>query len=80
MTTAADDLHKYPPLLTLKELAEILRRTPEGLRFTMRGDSELAQALRLARRKIGRRVLFRKVVVASVLALTGNETAPAEGK
>lgn len=60
-------IEKYAPLLTLSELAEILDRSREGLRLTLRGDSELARKLGTARMKIGRRVHFKTTVVAAVI-------------
>lgn len=60
-------IEKYGPLLTLSELAEILDRSREGLRLTLRGDSELARKLGTARMKIGRRVHFKTAVVAAVI-------------
>lgn len=60
-------IEKYGPLLTLSELAEILDRSREGLRLTLRGDSELARKLGAARMKIGRRVHFKTAVVAAVI-------------
>lgn len=47
------------PLLSLTQVAEILHRSPEGLRITLAGDNELARSLRPCRVKIGRRVYFR---------------------
>lgn len=58
---------KYGLLLDLKQVAEVLHRSPEGMRFTLRGESSLAQKLRTGRQKIGRRVLFRVDVVASIV-------------
>lgn len=52
------------PLLTLEQVAKILDRSPDGLRITLNGDNELARGLRPARRKIGRRILFRVAEVA----------------
>ncbi|HBN8613194.1 DNA-binding protein [Pseudomonas aeruginosa] len=46
------------PLLSLEQVAQILDRSPDGLRLTLRGDNEMARRLSPARRKIGRRVLF----------------------
>jgi hypothetical protein len=60
-------VEKYGPLLTLTELADILDRSREGLRLTLRGNSELARQLGAARLKIGRRVHFKTAVVASVI-------------
>lgn len=60
-------VEKYGPLLTLSELADVLDRSPDGLRITLRGRSELARQLEPARLKIGRRVHFRTTVVAAVI-------------
>lgn len=47
------------PLLSLTQVAEILHRSPEGLRFTLSGDNELARSLRPGRVKIGRRIYYK---------------------
>ncbi|MFK4075659.1 MAG: DNA-binding protein [Pseudomonas sp.] len=47
------------PLLSLTQVAEILHRSPEGLRITLSGDNELARNLRPCKVKIGRRVYFK---------------------
>ena len=60
-------VEKYGPLLTLSQLALILDRSREGLRLTLRGNSDLARQLGAARMKIGRRVHFKTAVVASVI-------------
>ncbi|HBO5136186.1 hypothetical protein D9M71_795350 [compost metagenome] len=52
------------PLLSLVQVADILHRSPEGLRITLSGDNELARKLRPARVKIGRRVYFRVAAIA----------------
>lgn len=67
-------VEKYGPLLTLSELADVLDRSPDGLRMTLRGQSDLARQLEPARLKIGRRVHFRTAVVASVI--DGETVAP----
>ncbi|WP_419228304.1 helix-turn-helix domain-containing protein [Pseudomonas aeruginosa] len=46
------------PLLSLEQVAQILDRSPDGLRITLSGDGELARRLKPARKRIGRRVLF----------------------
>lgn len=46
------------PLISLEQVAKILDRSPDGLRITLRGDSDLARRLKPARKRIGRRVLF----------------------
>ncbi|AQL35382.1 MULTISPECIES: hypothetical protein [Pseudomonas syringae group] len=52
------------PLLSLSQVAEILHRSPEGLRITLSGDNEIARNLKPCRIKIGRRVYFRVAGVA----------------
>lgn len=52
------------PLLSLEQVAQILNRRPQGLRITLRGDNELARKLNLAKKRIGRRVLFKVAVLA----------------
>ncbi|WP_256583560.1 DNA-binding protein [Burkholderia singularis] len=56
------------PLLTLSQVAEVLDRSPEGLRVTLTRDCELSRRLRPARIKIGRRVLFRTALIARLIA------------
>ncbi|KTC04678.1 hypothetical protein SAMN05216596_107155 [Pseudomonas congelans] len=52
------------PLLSLSQVAEILHRSPEGLRITLSGDNEIARNLKPSRIKIGRRVYFRVAGIA----------------
>ncbi|QAY91254.1 DNA-binding protein [Pseudomonas sp. ACM7] len=52
------------PLLSLSQVADILHRSPEGLRITLSGDNEIARNLKPCRIKIGRRVYFRVVGIA----------------
>lgn len=52
------------PLLSLFQVAEILHRSPEGLRITLSGDNDLARSLKPCRVKIGRRVYFRVTSIA----------------
>lgn len=55
------------PLLSLGQVAEILHRSPEGLRITLSGDNEIARKLKPARIKIGRRVYFRVGSIAQFI-------------
>jgi len=58
-TTEAILLSQFnTPLLSLEQVAQILDRSPDGLRITLSGNSELARRLRPARKRFGRRVLF----------------------
>lgn len=48
-------------LITLPEVAECVRRTPCGLRYSLqRGDSEFARALRANQIRIGRRLYWHR--------------------
>ncbi|GGH93464.1 plasmid-related protein [Pseudomonas fluvialis] len=55
------------PLLSLEQVAEILHRSPAGLRITLTGNNELARKLGTARLKIGRRVYFRVTAIANLI-------------
>lgn len=57
----------YGPVMNIDQVAEILKRTPGGLRFTLRGNCALATKLNPGRLKIGRRVLFKTLVVAAII-------------
>lgn len=67
MNTEQILIERYGPLLTIAQLAELLHRSKDGLRLTLRGQSTLANVLTEARVRIGRRVHFRAGVVAKIL-------------
>ena len=52
------------PLVTLTEMAEILRRTPDGLRVILSRDCEISRQLNPLKKRIGRRIFFDLVAVA----------------
>ena len=58
---------QHGPLISTAELARLLGRTEQGLRFTARGNSDLARKLRDARVQIGRRVHYRTTQIAALL-------------
>lgn len=60
----ASMFEKYGPLLSLPQLAEILHRTPDGLRVALHDDSSYAGQLNAAKVRIGRRMYFRTPEVA----------------
>lgn len=60
-------LSKFGPLLTLKQLAEVLHRSPQGLTFTLSRDSDFAQQINSTKLRLGRRVYFRSNLLAAVL-------------
>lgn len=68
MTTEEILLSQYrSPLLTLTQLAQILNRSPDGLRISLNNRSPVAQDLNAARVKIGRRVFFKTVQIAKII-------------
>lgn len=67
MSTENFLLEKYGPLLSLGQLANLLNRSADGLRLSLRQNGELSQKFNPARKKIGRRVYFRSALVAKVL-------------
>lgn len=58
------------PLITTKQLAEILSRSVEGLRFSLQQDTEFARSLNATKVKLGRRVYFKTAQVAKVIGLS----------
>lgn len=68
MNTEQILIEKFGPLLTISQLAVVLNRSADGLRFMLsRSDSDIAGELGKARRKIGRRVYFKAADVAKVI-------------
>lgn len=76
MTTEEWLFEKYgnSPLLSFTQVAEILHRSPEGLRITLRTNCDLASKLKPNRLKIGRRVYFKIADIANLIdqATTGD--------
>lgn len=60
-------LHRYGPLLGITHLAELLHRSPDGLRMTLSHGGAYADELNAAKVRIGRRVYFRTPEVARLL-------------
>lgn len=68
MTTEEVLLQRYgSPLLTIQQVAEVLDRSPEGLRISLAGESDVARRLRPSKVKIGRRVYWRTNGVAQMI-------------
>lgn len=59
-------LKNYGPLITINELATVLSRSAEGLRQSLRHESEWAKRVNSARVKIGKRIYFRTSEIATV--------------
>jgi YesN/AraC family two-component response regulator len=65
-----DFLHqKYGPSLTLEDLAEVLKRKPNGVRSVLsRDEDDWAKQINKKKIYIGRRVYFPAEAVAELLA------------
>ena len=59
---------QYNPLLSVTQLARVLDRSAEGLRISLRTDSDWTRLINAGRLKLGRRVYFRTAVIATVLS------------
>lgn len=62
-------LERFGPLMTVDDLAELLERTPLGLRASLNRDSDVAKTFSTARLKIGRKSFFRTHQIVEVLQL-----------
>ncbi len=62
-------LERFGPLMTVDDLAELLERTPLGLRASLNRDSDVAKTFSTARLKIGRKSFFRTHQIIEVLQL-----------
>ncbi len=61
-------LSSYGPLLNIEQLAEVLKKSPESLRISLRSTSnEWSTEINSARKKIGRRLYFRTSEIAQFL-------------
>ncbi|SEF93412.1 hypothetical protein SAMN04515663_10583 [Alcanivorax sp. DSM 26293] len=67
MTTEEQLLKRYGPLLSLTDLSDLLKRSPDGLRISLRSQSEFANKWNSAKRKLGRRVYFKASDVAELI-------------
>lgn len=60
-------IDRYGALLTLPQLAETLKRSPDGLRLSLRASTEFSAKMNATRIKLGRRVYFRTPDVAKLI-------------
>ena len=70
MSTHEHLLAVYGPLLDYKQLSQLLKRSPAGVKADLgraEANSALSVGLRHARLKIGRRVYYRTVEVAEFI-------------
>jgi hypothetical protein len=61
-------LHKrFGILMTLSDLANVLNRSPAGLRQSLARETDIAKLFRPARRKVGRRLYFDSSIIAAAI-------------
>ena len=60
-------IKQYGPLLSVAQLAQVLHRSAEGLRISLRTESDWSKPIIAARLKLGRRGYFRTAEIAQVL-------------
>lgn len=60
-------IDRYGVLLNLEDLADVLKRTPQALRSSLRSERHALAPLAAHRLKIGRRVYFKAEDVASFI-------------
>jgi hypothetical protein len=69
MTTEDVLISQYGPLMSVAQLAKVLDRSAEGLRISLRTESDWSQPINNARLKVGRRVYFRTSEIARILTV-----------
>lgn len=57
----------YGPMLNLAQLAQVLHRSADGLRVSLRSDSDWTRSINATKIKLGRRVYFRTAGISKVL-------------
>ncbi|MRR50418.1 MAG: DNA-binding protein [Rhodocyclaceae bacterium] len=67
MTTSAALVEMYGPLMTLDDLATLLRRNKAGLRQSLSREAEWTTAINASRKKFGRRVYYRTADIARLI-------------
>jgi hypothetical protein len=68
METSERLVARFGDLMTYPQLAELLKRSTVGLRYSLsKRDSAFSKELLTARVKLGRRVYFRTDVIASIV-------------
>ncbi|MNQ89622.1 hypothetical protein D3C85_1049350 [compost metagenome] len=67
-TTTEILTQQYGVLMTHEQLSTVMHRSTEGMRLSLsQNTSEWAKRVNAAKRKIGRRVLFRTVDIAQIV-------------
>jgi hypothetical protein len=75
MTIEEALIRKYGPLFSFGDLAEVLDRSPDALRITLRSSNDWVGRINAARFCLGRRVYFRSSEIAVVLDGKGSSAS-----
>ncbi|HPH05745.1 MAG TPA: DNA-binding protein [Methylotenera sp.] len=67
MTTEEALMKQYGILISMKDCAELLGRSTEGLRVTLCRNTSMAEKFKKARVKLGRRVMFKSSAIAQII-------------
>lgn len=67
MTTEEVLINKYGPLMTMDEVAELLKRSPQGLRVMLGRDNKLSNRLNESKKRIGRRIYFPTITLVGLI-------------
>ena len=67
-------INEYGVLMSIEDLAEVLKRSKNGLRITLQQDNEVSRRFNPAKMKIGRRIYFDAGKVGQVLFSADNDS------
>lgn len=67
MSTKNHLINQFGVLMTLDQLAILLKRSKDGLRITLNQSSPLSKKLNTAKIKIGRRIHFKTEHIAEII-------------
>lgn len=62
-------VERFGLLMSISDLADLLGRSPDGVRVSLYTDTEVSRKLKPTMVKVGRRVYFRTLQVKDVLSL-----------
>jgi hypothetical protein len=66
-------IDRFGLLMSITDLADLLGRSPDGVRVSLYSDTEVSRKLKPTMVKVGRRVYFRTLQVKDVLDLEPSE-------
>ena len=69
-------VERFGLLMSITDLADLLGRSPDGVRVSLYTDTEVSRKLKPTMVKVGRRVYFRTLQVKEALSLDHVRKAP----